>query len=296
MKAMFTPIMNESISGTTTICAVIGDPIGHSLSPLMHNAAFQALGLDYAYVAFNVKDVGKAMEGMRGFNIRGLSVTIPHKVEIMKYLDETAPLAQRIGAVNTVTNDNGRLLGTNTDGFGALNALEEVDRADGKTIAILGVGGAARGIALTLICERKLERVFLIHRDEDKAMADSLLADILPHASIPVTTAPMAPGEMNDIFPTADIVINTTPIGMSPNVNECLVDEALLSERHLVFDAIYNPAKTLQLQRAENRGARTINGVPMFVNQGAEQFRLWTGKEPPAGVMRTAVEKALGHS
>ncbi|MBZ0256423.1 shikimate dehydrogenase, partial [bacterium] len=119
--------MNQEIKGSTSICAVIGDPIEHTLSPCMHNAAFKSLGLNYVYVAFHVKNIAQAMEGVRGFNIRGLSVTIPHKVEVMKHLDEVTPLAKRIGAVNTVINDNEHLVGTNTDGIGALNAIEEYE-------------------------------------------------------------------------------------------------------------------------------------------------------------------------
>lgn len=285
--------MKNSISGTTQICAVIGDPIEHSLSPCMHNAAYQALNLDFVYVAFRVKDVGKAMEGMLGLGLRGLSVTIPHKVEVMRYLDEIEPLAQRIGAVNTVTHENGRLRGANTDGFGALHAIEEYEKVDGKSIVFLGVGGAARGVGFTIACERSPRNILFAYRDEDQHMADGLMNDLRLHTSVPISTSSLKPNEIQEAIEPADIIINTTPIGMYPNVNECLVEESLLSERHLVFDVIYNPAKTLLLQRAERRSARIINGVPMFVNQGAEQFRLWTGKEPPIGVMREAVENAL---
>lgn len=287
--------MKTVISGTTAICAVIGDPIEHSLSPCMHNVAYQALNLDYAYVAFRVKNVGKAMQGMLGFGIRGLSVTIPHKVEVMKYLDEITPLAKRIGAVNTVTNDNGRLLGTNTDGFGALNAIEELENTGGKSIVFLGVGGAARGVGFTIACERSPKNILFLHRREDTEMAAALINDLRPHTSVPVAASSLEAADMRDALQDADIVVNTTPIGMSPKVDECLIEESLFSERHLVFDVIYNPAKTLLLQRAERRFARVINGVPMFVNQGAEQFRLWTGKEPPVAAMREAVESALGH-
>lgn len=287
--------MKNMIRGTTKICAVIGDPVEHSLSPTMHNAAFQAAGLDYAYVAFHTKEVGKAIEGTVGLGIRGLSVTIPHKVEVMKYLDEIVPLAKRIGAVNTVINENGHLIGTNTDGIGALHSLEELERVDDKTITLLGVGGAARGVAMTIACERKPRRLFLIYRSEDEEMARQLIIDLQSHSQTPVSSAVMHSTDMNDILGMTDMVIHTTPIGMYPKVDECLVEESLLSERHIVFDIIYNPAKTLLLQRAERRFARTINGVPMFVNQGAEQFRLWTGQPAPVDVMRNAVESALGH-
>ena len=283
------------IDGNTTLCAVIGDPVEHSLSPCMHNAAYQALHLDFVYVAFRVKDVGKALQGMRGLGIRGLSVTIPHKVEVMKYLDEITPLAKNIGAVNTVIHEQGRLLGTNTDGLGALNAMEQQENVNGKTVAVLGVGGAARGVAFTLACERHPHRIFFLYRREDHDMAQSLIADLQAQSRVPLSAAALDSDEMREMLQTSDILIHTTPIGMSPHVDECLVEESMLDERHLVFDVIYNPAKTLLLQRAERRGARILNGVPMFVNQGAEQFRLWTGREAPTDVMRAAVEKALGH-
>ncbi len=287
--------MSKILSGTTKICAVIGDPIEHSLSPCMHNAAFEALGIDFAYVAFHVKEVGKAMQGMQGFGICGLSVTIPHKVEVMKYLDEISPLAKKIGAVNTVTNEQGRLLGTNTDGFGALKAIENYETIDGKTLVFLGVGGAARGVAFTIACERTPKRIIFAYRKEDEAMACALLDDLRSQTTVPISTSSLDPSALHDILRGADILINTTPIGMSPHVDQCLVEESMFSEGQLVFDVIYNPAKTLLLQRAERRHARIMNGVPMFVNQGAEQFRLWTGLEPPVNEMRKAVERALGH-
>lgn len=288
--------MTLPIQGSTSVCAVIGDPIEHTLSPCMHNAAFQSLGLDYVYTAFQVTDVEKAIQGVVGFNIRGLSVTIPHKVEVMKHLDEITPLALRIGAVNTIVNDNGRLTGTNTDGIGALRSIEEHERVDGKTIVFLGVGGAARGVGFTLACERKPRQIYFLHRDEDADMAAQLSADIRAHASCLITTGSLSKDDMKDAFSGADIVINTTPIGMAPNVDACLVDESLLSEQHLVFDIIYNPAQTELLKRAERRFARTINGMPMFVNQGAEQFQFWTGTAAPVDVMTKAVREALGQS
>lgn len=285
--------MMDSINGSTQICAVIGDPIQHTLSPRMHNAAFQALGLNFAYVAFHVKDVRRAIEGMRGFNLRGLSVTIPHKVEVMQHLDEIDPLAKKIGAVNTIVNREGHLFGTNTDGLGALKAIEEHERLDGKTVVILGVGGAARGIAFAAACQRKPARLFLMHRSGSEAKANALASDVRAHSNALIAAAELAPETTRDIVREADVIINTTPVGMHPHVDACLLDESLLSERHLVFDTIYNPARTLLLQCAERRFARTINGVPMFVQQGAEQFRLWTEREAPVDVMTAAVEQAL---
>jgi shikimate dehydrogenase len=261
----------------------------------MHNAAFAATELDYVYVAFYVRNVQQAAEGVKGFGIRGLSVTIPHKVEIMRYLDHIAPLAAKIGAVNTVINDNGILTGTNTDADGALRAIEEHDQVQGKTVAILGVGGAARAVAFAIACERCPQRLILLYRPEDESMAAALLAAIQPHTAVPLSTVKMNEATLRNTIPVTDILVHTTPVGMHPHTDACLVPESLFSERHLVFDIIYNPAKTLLLQRAESRGARVINGIPMFVYQGAEQFRLWTGLDAPVDTMKNAVESALGY-
>ncbi len=283
------------IQGSTTLCAVIGDPIEHSLSPCMHNAAFASCNLNYAYVAFHVKELEKAIAGVIGFNIRGLSVTIPHKVAVMQYLDEVSPLAKNIGAVNTVINQDGHLYGTNTDGYGAMKALEAYETMNDKTIVILGAGGATQAIAYTLASERKPKQFLFNVRDEDREAADQLSLSLARKFSTQVSVLSLQREDMKESFDAGDAIINTTPVGMAPNIDECLVPEELFSQRHLVFDIIYNPAKTLLLQRAEKRFARTINGVPMFVHQGAEQFRLWTGEEPPIDIMQTAVEKALGY-
>jgi len=211
----------------------------------------------------------------------------------MNYLDEIAPIGKRIGAVNTVTNDGGILRGTNTDGYGALQALETVESIHRKTVVILGVGGSARAIAFTLACERKLQRLILVGRNPEKTSA--LLRDLVVHTDALMTTATFDRRDLRDAFAEADIIINTTPVGMSPNIQDSPVPGDLFSERHLVFDTIYNPGKTRMLQEAEQRFAGILNGVPMFVHQGAEQFRLWTGLEPPVEEMRSAVECALGY-
>ena len=255
---------------------------------------FEATGLDFVYVAFHVRDVRQAAEGMLGFGIRGLSVTIPHKVEIMKYLDRISPLAKKIGAVNTVVNQDGKLFGTNTDAPGALRAIEDHELIDNKTVAIMGVGGAARAVAFAVACERKPKQLVLLSRYEDKLMAYELKDDIQPHTSVVITNKVLDDANLNEIIPQTDIVINTTPVGMFPKVDQCLVPEALFSGHHLVFDIIYNPFKTLLLQRAQSRGARIINGLPMFVYQGAEQFTLWTGETAPVEIMKKSVEEALG--
>jgi len=282
-----------NINGKTQICAVIGDPVEHTLSPTMHNAAFAHLGLNYAYVPFHVQNVQLAMQGLLGFNIRGLSVTIPHKLSVMEFMDESTPLAQKIGAVNTITNGNGKLTGTNTDGYGTLKAIESVESIDNKTVAIIGVGGAARAATFAIACERAPKYLYLLGRNPDKTQ--NLAAEIAQYSKSPVTAASIDYNEMKKIFAGTDIIVQTTPVGMSPNVGESIIPEDLINENHVVFDMIYNPSETLLLRQAKARSARTVNGVPMFVYQGAEQFRIWTGEDAPVEVMQQAVKKALGH-
>lgn len=282
-----------NINGKTRVCAVIGDPVEHTLSPTMHNAAFTHLGLNYAYVPFHVRDVQQAMQGLVGFNIRGLSVTIPHKLTVMEFMDEISPLAQKIGAVNTITNNNGKLTGTNTDGYGTLKAIESIESINNKTVAIIGVGGAARAAAFTIACERKPAHLYLLGRNFDKTK--NLAEEVAQNSESPITASSLDYDEMKKIFDYTEIIVQTTPVGMSPNVDDTIIPEDLINENHVVFDMIYNPAETLLLRQAKARSARTVNGVPMFVHQGAEQFRLWTGEEAPIETMEQAVKKALGH-
>ncbi len=279
------------VDASTVLCGVIGNPIAHSMSPAMHNAAFSALGLNYVYLAFKVEDVAEALNGVRALGIRGLSVTIPHKVSVMDHLNYVDRTAERIGAVNTIVNEAGQLLGTNTDGLGALHALEQVQPVDGRRILILGVGGTSRAIGFTLVSERKPISIVLAGRKPEKTA--NLAREIQSSSTCPVIPSDFDPRSLVETISQADIVINTTPIGMFPNVTESPVPDGVFDSRQVVFDAIYNPPKTRFLFQAEQAGARIINGLPMFVHQGAEQFRLWTGMEPPVEVMEQAVRQCL---
>jgi shikimate dehydrogenase len=276
---------------STILCGVIGNPVAHSMSPAMHNAAFQAVGLNYVYLAFKVEDVASALRGVRGLGIRGLSVTIPHKLAVMDSLDHIDETARQIGAVNTIINEQGRLVGTNTDGYGALLALEQVEPVDGRRVVVLGVGGTARAIAFTFARQRHPAHIVLVGRKPQKTA--NLAAEVQESSSCPVSVSDFDPKRLKEEIAQADIIINTTPIGMFPGTEESPVPEGVFVERHVVFDVIYNPRETRMLRQAREKGARTINGVPMFVRQGAEQFRLWTGVEPPVEVMTQVVEEAL---
>ena len=268
-----------TINRNTDLYGVIGHPLGHSLSPIMHNAAFLAKGLNAVYLAFETKEIGDALKGMRALGIKGMSVTIPHKSSVIPLLDHVDRLAERIGAVNTIVNDKGRLVGHNTDGLGALKALKEKTEVFGKTCLILGAGGAARAIGYIL----KEQGVDLILANRSHARGEEL-ADFLACPFIPLEKA-------TDV--QVDLLIQTTSVGMYPHDKDSIVSSDALNPGTVVMDIVYNPIETKLLSIAKGRGCVTINGLGMFIRQGAEQFRLWTGLEAPVEAMSIAVEEAL---
>lgn len=272
----------------TRLCTVIGDPIEHSLSPIMHNAAFKALHLNYVYLAFQVKrgELKTAVDWIRTIGIHGISVTLPHKVEIMKYIDSVDQLAKAIGAVNTIHNKDGKLLGYNTDGIGAFKALKEkVPNLHGRKVVILGAGGAARAIAFTLANEGV--NLTILNRTGNNAI--QLAKSLQTKFGSPVSGFKLEDRLLRKTLSEADILINATQVGMSPKENETLVTRNFMNPNLAVFDVVYNPLKTRLLKEAEAAGATTIDGVNMLVYQGAEAFRIWTGHTPPIEVMRRAV-------
>jgi len=288
------PHTTPIITAQTQLCAVIGNPVSHSLSPVMHNAAYRAAGLDYVYVAFRVVDVAGCLAGMRALEgFRGMSVTIPHKEAVMPYLDEISPLARQIGCVNTITRDGGRLLGSNTDGIGTLRAFQLAGLPyEGKRVLFLGTGGAVRAVAFAFAAEAAPERITLLGRTPANVarLADDLRAQ---------TQAAIADGSLATELPAVlaehDIIINGTPLGMHPAAVEATpVPAALLEARHVVFDMVYRPQKTRLLREAEAAGCAILPGLEMLVCQGELQFQNWTGQAPPAGVMRAALLQALG--
>ena len=280
------------ISGRTRICGIIGDPIEHSMSPVMHNAAFKNKGVDYVYLPFRVKkeELGKAIEGMRALNIRGLNITIPHKVAVIQFLDELDPLADKIGAVNTIVNDDGVLTGYNTDATGFLQALlERGIEPKGKSVVILGAGGASRAISF-ILAERGSSLVIL-NRTWDKAkICADRISEIFQREA---TALKLNRENLAAALSQADILVNATSVGMSPNINETPVTSNLLKPSLVVFDIVYNPIKTRLQREAEAVGAKTISGLDMLVWQGALAFEKWTGLKAPVGVMREKVIDVL---
>lgn len=281
------------ISPATKLCAVIGNPVGHSLSPTLHNAAFDALGLDFVYVAFRVEDLQGAMAGMRALeNFRGMSVTIPHKIEIMKYLDEVDDIDRSIGSVNTVLAEGGRLVGFGTDGPGALKALVDAGvRTEGATVLMLGAGGASRAIAFTLARQAGLQKLVLM--DINRELLEGLVNDLSSGTATQVEGELLADGSLAGRVAEADIVINCTPVGMHPRGDATLVPAGLFRQGQVVFDVVYTPLETRLLREARSRGCTVISGVEMFINQAVLQFERFTGAPAPIDVMRQVVMERL---
>ena len=263
----------------TSVYAVFGDPVSHSLSPVMHNRAFEFTGYKGIYLAFGVKNIKNALISVRTLGIKGASITIPHKIEVMKHLDEADDIALKIGAVNTIINDGGCLKGYNSDGIGAVKALSEKTVIKGKNIAVIGAGGAARAVGFCI--KKEGGRITVMNRSTVKGerLAGDLSADYRPLNDI---------GKVN-----CDILINTTPVGMTPHTDVMPIEKRYLEKSMVVMDIVYNPLKTRLLKEADKAGCITINGVSMFVHQGAFQFELWTGIKAPVDVMKKAVFDAL---
>ena len=284
----------EFISGTTRLCGVIGDPIEHTMSPAMQNAAFRAAGVDYSYAAFRVKaeELGKAIEGMRALNMRGLNVTIPHKVAVIPYLNELDDLAERIGAVNTIVNENGILRGYNTDATGFLRALlERGIELEGANVLILGAGGASR--AISFILAEGDANLVILNRQLELEWAEELAGRISQVFSTEVKALELNRENLAKFLDKSDILVNATSVGMSPHINQTPVDTDLLRPGLVVFDIVYNPVKTRLVREAEAAGSKTIQGVEMLVWQGALAFELWTGEKAPVELMREETIRLL---
>jgi len=262
------------------VFGIIGDPVTHSLSPLMHNTAFQALGIKAVYGAFQVKkeDLEKAISGLRALNISGVSVTIPHKEEVISLLDEVDEKALRIGAVNTILNEGGRLKGFNTDWIGVLKAFEEEGvELKGKKVVILGAGGASRAVIFA-VKEAGAEEIVIYNRTYEKAKR---LAETFQVKALPWEALSQAKG---------DIIIQTTSVGLKSW--DSPVGKEVLKNFKVAMDIVYLPLKTKFLQEVESY-CKIIDGLKMLLYQGVEQFKLFTGKEAPIELMRKVLYEGV---
>jgi shikimate dehydrogenase len=282
------------ITAKTKVCGIFGHPVGHSLSPEIHNAAFQALKLPYVYVAHDVAPgcVARALDGIRVLGYRGLSITIPHKVEALAGVDDVDSTAQVIGCINTVVNDSGRLLGYNSDGLGAVNALREAgaDPAGSRTV-VLGSGGAARAVAVTIARESPPKALTILGIDATEL--ERLAADVRRHGKSGVQHALLTDTTLARALSDADLLLHCSPIGMHPQEGRSLVPPQLLRPTLAVFDAVYNPRRTRLIEDAAQAGCKTVLGLEMFLGQAFVQFELWTGQPAPRDVMRAVVEARL---
>ncbi len=263
----------------TDLYGVLGFPLSQTLSPIMHNTAFEMTGVNAIYMAFETRDIEGCLKGVRTLGIKGISVTLPHKSSVIPLLDEVDGLAKKIGAVNTIVNKGGQLVGYNTDAIGALKALKEKIELSGKTCLIIGAGGAAHAIGFILKKNGMEVKVANRSTERGEALAHSLTCPFIHIDQLENSGA--------------DLLIHTTPVGMAPYNNQCVVPEHMLKKGMVVMDIIYNPIETRLLTMAKTRGCLTINGLGMFIHQGAEQFRLWTGIDPPISAMKRSVKEAL---
>jgi shikimate dehydrogenase len=280
------------IDAHTTVCCLIGNPVGHSLSPAMHNAAHQALGLNWAYVAFPVTDVAGAVAGIRALGLRGASVTVPHKTAVIPFLDRLDPVAEWIGSVNTIVNDAGTLTGMNTDGAGAIKALADAGvELPGRRVLMLGSGGAARAIAITLAARAGIAGLTLLGIVEPELA--KLAADVTAKTKVSAQWARIDPERLARELAVAELVIHATPVGMHPKEGDSVVPARLWRPGITVMDIVYNPRETRLLREARAAGANIVPGFEMLLGQGLLQFELWTGKPAPQAVMRAALEQGL---
>ncbi|MCH8203574.1 MAG: shikimate dehydrogenase [Candidatus Hydrogenedentes bacterium] len=277
------------IDTDTQLCGVIGNPVGHSLSPRIHNAAYDAAGLNFVYLAFEISDVGGCLTGLRAMpNFRGLSVTIPHKLAVMEYLDELEPMAEKVGSVNTVTKEGGRLIGSTTDGPGAIRAFDEAGISlVGRRVLFLGAGGAVRAVAFAVAELCSPGGVTILGRNPERVGA--LVEDLRATASGTFEPGDLS-GDIEKAMSCHDVIIQGTPVGMAPEgAGETCVPRETLRPEQVVFDMVYTPRRTRLIADAEAVGCTVVYGIEMLLNQAALQFERWTGKSAPLAAMRASV-------
>ena len=284
---------NNFATARTKVLCVIGYPIEHSMSPLMHNAAIRELKLDYIYLAFNIHptNLNLAVKGFRTFDIKGINVTLPFKQKIMKYLDDIDPIAQKIGAVNAIKNNDGNLIGRNTDAEGVMKTFLDAGYSiSGKNILLLGAGGTARAIAY--IMAKEANKIVIANRTEKRAK--KLANELKKYFNTIIEGKNNSASVLKEESKKTDILINTTPVGMYPNVQLSPIHAEFLHEDLIVYDVVYNPLETKLIKDAAEKGCKTIGGLDMLVNQGALAFEWWTNRKPNVNLMKNKIIEFLG--
>jgi shikimate dehydrogenase len=279
-----------NVNGSTKLTGLIGSPLEHSVSPQMHNAAYEALGLNYCYVPLKTDpdDLEAVIDSIRALGFAGVNVTIPHKESVITHLDEVTQLARQIGAVNTVVNQNGRLIGYNTDGPGFIDSLREEAgfTAKGKNAVVIGAGGASKAI-VTMLAQEGIKT--LVISDIDQERSSELCEVINANFEIAPYAAPANSKELTKAIANCDILVNASPVGMHPNIKRTPIDLSCdIKKDAVVYDLVYNPLETELLKWAKSKGAKPVSGIGMLIRQGALSFTLFTEKEPPIEVMKKA--------
>ncbi|MGP3668112.1 MAG: shikimate dehydrogenase [Candidatus Bathyarchaeota archaeon] len=286
------------INGKTKLYCLIGNPVQHSLSPVIHNAIFEKLGINAVYLAFNVsrENLERAVNGLRSLNVSGFNVTMPYKTLIIPLLDELDSLAEKIGAVNTVKNVDEKLVGYNTDGIGALEALKHSNvELKGKKVVVIGAGGAGKSIAFTLAQQlEKLGRggeIVILNRTVEKAV--EIEKSLTMNFNIKAKGLKLDDLNLKNELEDADVLINATSVGMYPKIWETPVNKDFIKPGIVVFDIIYEPLKTRLLTEAKKKGVKVVEGINMLVYQAAKAFEIWFERKPPTEEMFKVVLKNL---
>jgi shikimate dehydrogenase len=283
---------NNIITAQTKLFCIIGYPIEHSMSPVMYNAVIKELNLDYVYLAFIVypNNLKLAVKAFKTLDIKGINVTIPFKEKIIKYLDEIDPIAKKIGAINTIKNEDGYLIGRNTDADGSKKAILNSGYAiSGRKGLILGAGGTARALSYSLAND--INKITIVNRTEKRA--EKLAKELNRNFGIDVKSKRFSTTILKKETKKADFLINTTPIGMYPNVDKTPISAEFLHEDLFVFDVVYNPLETKLLKDAIECGCKTLGGLDMLVYQGASAFEWWTNEKPNVNIMRNKIIECI---
>jgi shikimate dehydrogenase len=284
--------IRDFINSETNILCVIGHPIKHSMSPIMHNAALQELGLNYVYLAFDIKPdkLKIAINSFKILDIKGINVTIPHKETITQHLDGIDSLAEKIGAINAIKNERGTLIGKNTDAIGAQTALKDSGfKLKNKKVMIIGAGGAAKAISYSL--GEEIDKLLILNRTKSRAI--KLAEELVEKGNLPAVGTDLTENILKKEIETIDLLINTTPVGMFPNIENSPIPKKLIHEGMFVFDVIYNPLETKLIKDAKEKGCHTLGGLDMLVNQGALAFEWWTAKIPNKKLMKEKVKEFM---
>lgn len=282
----------DLITGRTRLTALLGSPVSHSVSPLMHNEAFRQLGLDYVYVCFDVNEetLPQAVAGLKACGARGFNLTMPNKNKVVELLDDLSPAARMIGAVNTVVNENGRLIGYNTDGIGYMQSVRDAGHdITGKTITVMGTGGATSAICVQAAIDG-VKNIHIFARPTSRFWNRTVhLAETISR-ELPCTAQVHENGDaraLRDAVAESALLLNATSVGMAPHTDESIItDTSVFRPGLIVSDVIYNPRETLLLKQAKEAGCQVFNGMYMLLYQGAEAFRLWTGRDMPVRLIK----------